>query len=52
MILDRIDSPADLRTLSPAELVELSAEIRTFIVEAVTTTPLAVISDPTSGSSS
>jgi 1-deoxy-D-xylulose-5-phosphate synthase len=37
MILDRIDSPADLRALSPAELVELSAEIRTFIVEAVTT---------------
>ncbi len=38
MILDRIDSPADLRALSPAELVELSAEIRTFIVEAVTAT--------------
>ena len=38
MILDRIDSPADLRALSPAELVELSAEIRTFIVEAVTVT--------------
>jgi 1-deoxy-D-xylulose-5-phosphate synthase len=37
MILDRIDSPADLRALSPTELVELSAEIRTFIVEAVTT---------------
>jgi 1-deoxy-D-xylulose-5-phosphate synthase len=37
MILDRIDSPADLRDLSPNELVELSAEIRTFIVEAVTT---------------
>ena len=37
MILDRIDSPSDLRALSPTELVELSAEIRTFIVEAVTT---------------
>ncbi|MBV8463022.1 MAG: 1-deoxy-D-xylulose-5-phosphate synthase [Acidimicrobiales bacterium] len=38
MILDRIDSPADLRGLSPAELLELSAEIRTFIVDTVTAT--------------
>ncbi len=38
MILDRIDSPADLRSLSPAELVELSAEIRSFIVDTVTAT--------------
>ncbi len=38
MILDRIDSPADLRTLSPEELDVLAAEIRGFIVDAVTAT--------------
>jgi 1-deoxy-D-xylulose-5-phosphate synthase len=38
MILPRIETPADLRTLDPAELAELAAEIRAFIVEAVTTT--------------
>jgi len=38
MILDRIDTPADLRTLSPAELEDLIAEIRAFIVETVTAT--------------
>jgi len=38
MILERIDSPADLRTLSAEELVILSAEIREFIVEAVSAT--------------
>jgi 1-deoxy-D-xylulose-5-phosphate synthase len=38
MILERIDSPADLRTLSAEELATLSAEIRGFIVEAVTNT--------------
>ncbi len=38
MILDHIDSPADLRTLSPEELTTLSEEIRAFIVEAVTAT--------------
>ena len=37
-ILDRIDSPSDLRALSAEELTELSAEIRQFIVSAVTTT--------------
>ena len=37
-ILDRIDSPSDLRTLSAEELTELCAEIRQFIVDAVTTT--------------
>jgi 1-deoxy-D-xylulose-5-phosphate synthase len=36
MILERIDSPADLRSLTPEELTTLSAEIRTFIVDAVT----------------
>ncbi len=36
MILEHIDSPADLRNLSPEELTTLSAEIRTFIVDAVT----------------
>jgi len=38
MILDSIDSPADLRTLSPEELSILSGEIREFIVDAVTAT--------------
>jgi 1-deoxy-D-xylulose-5-phosphate synthase len=38
MILDHIDSPADLRTLTPDELDALSQEIREFIVDAVTHT--------------
>jgi 1-deoxy-D-xylulose-5-phosphate synthase len=38
MILEHIDSPADLRALTPDELALLSAEIREFIVEAVTAT--------------
>jgi 1-deoxy-D-xylulose-5-phosphate synthase len=38
MILERIDSPADLRSLSPEELSTLAAEIREFIVDAVTAT--------------
>ncbi len=38
MILERIDSPADLRQLSPEELAALSEEIREFVVKAVTTT--------------
>ncbi len=38
MILEHIDSPADLRTLTPDELDLLSQEIREFIVEAVTAT--------------
>ena len=38
MILEHIDSPADLRTLGPEELTLLSAEIREFIVDAVTAT--------------
>ena len=38
MILEHIDSPADLRTLTPDELGVLSQEIREFIVEAVTAT--------------
>ncbi len=38
MILEHIDSPADLKALSPAELATLSSEIRDFIVEAVTAT--------------
>ena len=38
MILDHIDSPADLRSLSPEELTTLSEEIRAFIVDAVTAT--------------
>jgi 1-deoxy-D-xylulose-5-phosphate synthase len=38
MILEHIDSPADLRSLTPEELATLSAEIRGFIVDAVTAT--------------
>ncbi len=38
MILEHIDSPADLRTLTPEELATLSEEIRAFIVDAVTAT--------------
>ncbi|HEX3462372.1 MAG TPA: 1-deoxy-D-xylulose-5-phosphate synthase [Acidimicrobiales bacterium] len=37
-LLSHIDSPADLRTLSEEELTALCAEIREFIVSAVTTT--------------
>jgi 1-deoxy-D-xylulose-5-phosphate synthase len=35
MLLDRINSPADLRGLSRGELDELAAEMRAFIVESV-----------------
>ena len=38
MILEHIDSPADLRSLSAEELDVLSEEIRGFIVDAVTAT--------------
>jgi 1-deoxy-D-xylulose-5-phosphate synthase len=38
MILEHIDSPGDLRTLTPDELDVLSREIREFIVDAVTHT--------------
>ncbi len=38
MLLDDIHSPADLRPLSSAELTQLAAEIRAFIVDTVTTT--------------
>jgi 1-deoxy-D-xylulose-5-phosphate synthase len=38
MILEHIDSPADLRALTPDELDVLSREIREFIVDAVTHT--------------
>ena len=34
-VLDRIDSPADLRSLSDDEMVELAAEIRAFLIEKV-----------------
>ena len=37
MLLDRISCPADLRRLTPDQLDELSAEIREFIVEVVST---------------
>ncbi|MGQ0617368.1 MAG: 1-deoxy-D-xylulose-5-phosphate synthase [Acidimicrobiia bacterium] len=37
-MIESINSPADLRRLSYAELAQLSAEIRSFIVEAVTRT--------------
>jgi 1-deoxy-D-xylulose-5-phosphate synthase len=38
MLLDDIHDPADLRSLSHDQLDQLSAEIRSFIVETVTTT--------------
>src|SRR5271154_6814204 len=38
MILEHIDSPADLRALTPEELAQLSGEIRAFIVDAVSAT--------------
>jgi 1-deoxy-D-xylulose-5-phosphate synthase len=38
MILEHIDNPGDLRSLSPEELALLSAEIREFVVDAVTAT--------------
>src|SRR5690606_18656751 len=34
-LLDRITSPADVRALDTAQLTELAAEIRTFLVEQV-----------------
>ncbi len=37
-LLDKIDSPADLKGLSPAALEELAAEIRREIINTVTTT--------------
>lgn len=37
-LLDNIDSPADLKELSPAALEELAAELRHEIIETVTTT--------------
>src|SRR5580693_9585781 len=36
MLLDDIHDPADLRNLSPSQLTELAAEIRTCIVDRVT----------------
>ncbi len=38
MILDTIDSPADLRALTPEQLSQLAGEIRGFIVDTVTAT--------------
>src|SRR6478735_8231655 len=35
MLLDRIDSPADLRRLDDDQLAQLAAEIRTVIIEQV-----------------
>jgi 1-deoxy-D-xylulose-5-phosphate synthase len=37
-VLDRVDSPADLRALSETELVELAGEIRGFLIEKVAAT--------------
>ncbi|MGH9282681.1 MAG: 1-deoxy-D-xylulose-5-phosphate synthase, partial [Acidimicrobiales bacterium] len=38
MVLERVNGPADLRTLSPDELAVLATEIRDFIVQAVAVT--------------
>ncbi|MFT3662587.1 MAG: 1-deoxy-D-xylulose-5-phosphate synthase [Gordonia sp. (in: high G+C Gram-positive bacteria)] len=37
-VLDRVDSPADLRGLNETEMVELAAEIRAFLIEKVSAT--------------
>ena len=37
-LLDRIDSPADLRALTPAELPQVAKELRSFLVESVAST--------------
>ncbi len=37
-LLDRIDSPDDLRALSPADLPQLAGELRAFLVESVAAT--------------
>lgn len=37
-LLDRIDSPSDLRALTPFELVDLSREIREFLISSVSRT--------------
>ena len=38
MLLPSIETPADVRSLTPDELTQLATEIRTFIVETVTAT--------------
>ncbi len=38
-ILDKIDSPADLKELGPDELIQLSSELREFIIDIVSTNP-------------
>ena len=37
-LLGRIGAPSDLQTLTPSELVDLSAEIRSFLIESVSKT--------------
>jgi 1-deoxy-D-xylulose-5-phosphate synthase len=37
-LLDRIDSPADVRKLSRSELVQLAGELRTFVLDSVSKT--------------
>ncbi|MDH5295474.1 MAG: hypothetical protein OEW91_17515, partial [Acidimicrobiia bacterium] len=37
-LLDRVSDPADLRTLTHAELNELAEEIRAFLLEAISRT--------------
>ena len=37
-VLDRVDSPADVRACSPAELEQLASEIRGFLIEKVAAT--------------
>ena len=37
-VLDRINSPADLRSLSETEMKTLAAEIRAFLIEKVAAT--------------
>jgi 1-deoxy-D-xylulose-5-phosphate synthase len=38
-ILDKIDSPADLKDLGPDDLIQLASELREFIIDIVSTNP-------------
>ncbi|HEC43804.1 MAG TPA: 1-deoxy-D-xylulose-5-phosphate synthase [Bacteroides sp.] len=38
-ILDKIDSPADLKELGPDDLIQLASELREFIIDIVSTNP-------------
>lgn len=39
LILDKIDTPADLKALGPDELIQLASELREFIIDVVSSNP-------------